>query len=195
MGKTLRKKEPEMISEYFESLNIPIIGKISPPGKLEGGDIVWIDNRTVAVGVGYRSNLEGIAQLKEILSGDVDEIIPVHLPHWTGPSDCLHLMSNISPIDRDLFLVYSKLLPVSFREYLLDRGIKLLEVPDDEYESMGCNVLAIAPKKVIMIEGNDVTKNLLEKEGVDVSTYPGLEISYKGAGGPTCLTRPFLREE
>ena len=195
MGKILRKKEPEMISKYFKSLNIPIIGKISAPGKLEGGDIVWIDNRTVAVGVGYRSNLEGIAQLKEILSGDVDEIIPVHLPHWTGPSDCLHLMSNISPIDRDLFLVYSKLLPVSFREYLLDRGIKLLEVPDDEYESMGCNVLAIAPKKVIMIEGNDVTKNLLEKEGVDVSTYPGLEISYKGAGGPTCLTRPFLREE
>ena len=195
MGKILRQKEPEMISKYFKSLNIPIIGKISPRGKLEGGDIVWIDNRTVAVGVGYRSNLEGIAQLKEILSGDVDEIIPVHLPHWTGPSDCLHLMSNISPIDRDLFLVYSKLLPVSFREYLLDRGIKLLEVPDDEYESMGCNVLAIAPKKVIMIEGNDVTKNLLEKEGVDVSTYPGLEISYKGAGGPTCLTRPFLREE
>ena len=195
MGKILRQKEPEMISKYFKSLNIPIIGKISAPGKLEGGDIVWIDNRTVAVGVGYRSNLEGIAQLKEILSDDVDEIIPVHLPHWTGPSDCLHLMSNISPINKDLFLVYSKLLPVSFREYLLDRGIKLLEVPDDEYESMGCNVLAIAPKKVIMIEGNDVTKNLLEKEGVDVSTYPGLEISYKGAGGPTCLTRPFLREE
>ena len=195
MGKTLRKKEPEMISKYFKSLNIPIIGKISPPGKLEGGDIVWIDNRTVAVGVGYRSNLEGIAQLKEILSDDVDEIIPVHLPHWTGPSDCLHLMSNISPLDRDLFLVYSKLLPVSFREYLLDRGIKLIEVPDDEYESMGCNVLAISPKKVIMIEGNDMTKKLLEIEGVDVSTYPGLEISYKGAGGPTCLTRPFLREE
>jgi len=195
MGKTLRKKEPEMISKYFKSINIPIIGKISPPGKLEGGDIVWIDSRTVAVGVGYRSNLEGIAQLKEILSGDVDEIIPVHLPHWTGPSDCLHLMSNISPLDRDLFLVYSKLLPVSFREYLLDRGIKLIEVPDDEYESMGCNVLAISPKKVIMIEGNDMTKKLLEIEGVDVSTYPGLEISYKGAGGPTCLTRPFLREE
>ena len=195
MGKTLRKKEPEMISKYFKSLNIPIIGKISPPGKLEGGDIVWINNRTVAVGVGYRSNLEGIAQLKEILSGDVDEIIPVHLPHWTGPSDCLHLMSNISPLDRDLFLVYSKLLPVSFREYLLDRGIKLIEVPDDEYESMGCNVLAISPKKVIMIEGNDMTKKLLETEGVDVSTYPGLEISYKGAGGPTCLTRPFLRRQ
>lgn len=193
MGKDLRKKEPEMISNYFESLGIPIIGRISSPGKLEGGDIVWIDNRTVAVGVGYRSNLEGILQLKQILSDDIDEIIPVHLPHWTGPADCLHLMSNVSPIDENLFLVYSKLLPVSFREYLLGRKIKLVEVPDEEYESMGCNVLAIAPKKVIMIEGNSITKKLLEDEGVEIFTYSGLEISNKGAGGPTCLTRPFLR--
>ena len=193
MGKDLRKKEPEMISNYFKSLGIPIIGRISSPGKLEGGDIVWIDNRTIAVGVGYRSNLEGILQLKQILSDDIDEIIPVHLPHWTGPADCLHLMSNVSPIDENLFLVYSKLLPVSFREYLLGRKIKLVEVPDEEYESMGCNVLAIAPKKVIMIEGNSITKKLLEDEGVEIFTYSGLEISNKGAGGPTCLTRPFLR--
>jgi len=195
MGKDLRRKEPGMISNYFESLGIPIIGRISSPGKLEGGDIVWIDNRTVAVGVGYRSNFEGIMQLKQILSDDIDEIIPVHLPHWTGPADCLHLMSNVSPIDENLFLVYSKLLPVSFREYLLGRKIKLVEVPDEEYESMGCNVLAIAPKKVIMIEGNNITKKILEDEGVEIFTYPGLEISNKGAGGPTCLTRPFLRSE
>tara|TARA_X000000368_G_scaffold280189_1_gene222255 strand:- start:2825 stop:3721 length:897 start_codon:yes stop_codon:yes gene_type:complete len=195
MGKDLRRKEPGMISNYFESLGIPIIGRISSPGKLEGGDIVWIDNRTVAVGVGYRSNFEGIMQLKQILSDDIDEIIPVHLPHWTGPADCLHLMSNVSPIDENLFLVYSKLLPVSFREYLLSRKIKLIEVPDEEYESMGCNVLAIAPRKVIMIEGNNITKKILEDEGVEIFTYPGLEISNKGAGGPTCLTRPFLRSE
>ena len=195
MGKDLRRKEPGMISNYFESLGIPIIGRISSPGKLEVGDIVWIDNRTVAVGVGYRSNFEGIMQLKQILSDDIDEIIPVHLPHWTGPADCLHLMSNVSPIDENLFLVYSKLLPVSFREYLLSRKIKLIEVPDEEYESMGCNVLAIAPRKVIMIEGNNITKKILEDEGVEIFTYPGLEISNKGAGGPTCLTRPFLRSE
>ena len=194
MGKDLRRKEPGMISNYFESLGIPIIGRISSPGKLEGGDIVWIDNRTVAVGVGYRSNFEGIMQLKQILSDDIDEIIPVHLPHWTGPADCLHLMSNVSPIDENLFLVYSKLLPVSFREYLLSRKIKLIEVPDEEYESMGCNVLAIAPRKVIMIEGNNITKKILEDEGVEIFTYPGLEISNKGAGGPTCLTRPFFRQ-
>ena len=158
MGKQLRKSEPEMIANYFSSIGIPIAGEITPPGNLEGGDIVWIDDRTVAVGVGYRSNLEGINQLKSILGSDVDTIIPVDLPHWTGPDDCLHLMSNVSPIDSNLFLVYSRLLPVSFRQYLLDRKIELIEVPDEEYDSMGCNVLAIAPKKVIMLSGNLITE-------------------------------------
>jgi N-dimethylarginine dimethylaminohydrolase len=102
-------------------------------------------------------------------------------------------MSNVSPIDHDLFLVYSRLLSVSFRQYLLSRQIKLVEVPDEEYDSMGCNVLAVAPRKVIMIEGNPITQKRLENEGVDVHTYDGTEISIKGAGGPTCLTRPFLR--
>ena len=102
-------------------------------------------------------------------------------------------MSNISPIDHDLYLVYSRLLPVPFRQYLLDRQIKLIEVPDEEYDSMGCNVLAVAPRKVIMIEGNPITQKRLENEGVDVHTYDGTEISIKGSGGPTCLTRPFFR--
>ena len=154
---------------------------------------MWIDDRTVAVGEGYRSNAEGIRQFKNLLGNHVDEVIPVPLPHRTGPADCLHLMSNISPIDHDLYLVYSRLLPVPFRQYLLDRQIKLIEVPDEEYDSMGCNVLAVAPRKVIMIEGNPITQKRLENEGVDVHTYDGTEISIKGAGGPTCLTRPFFR--
>ena len=193
MGKQLRKSEPEMIANYFSSIGIPIAGEITPPGNLEGGDIVWIDDRTVAVGVGYRSNLEGINQLKSILCSDIDTIIPVDLPHWTGPNDCLHLMSNVSPIDSNLFLVYSRLLPVSFRQYLLDRKIELIEVPDEEYDSMGCNVLAIAPKKVIMLSGNLITEQRLKDADVEVHTYDGSEISIKGAGGPTCLTRPFYR--
>ena len=129
------------------------------------------------------------------MKNDVDKVITVPLPHWTGPTDCLHLMSNVSPIDHDLYLVYSRLLPVSFREYLLGRGIKLVEVPDGEYDSMGCNVLAIAPRKVIMINKNPITQKRLEAENVDVHTYDGSEISIKGSGGPTCLTRPFLRSQ
>ena len=193
MGKVARLPESSAIAKYFESIGVPILGQIEAPGTLEGGDVVWIDERTVAIGEGYRSNSEGIRQIKELLGDHVDEVISVPLPHWTGPGDCLHLMSNVSPIDHDLYLVYSRLLPVPFREYLLTRNIELIEVPDEEYDSMACNVLAVAPRKVIMLEGNPVTQNRLEVKGVAVHTYDGSEISMKGAGGPTCLTRPFLR--
>lgn len=193
MGKPQRSNEPDNMEKYFKSIGVPILGRIEGTGTLEGGDIIWVDERTVAVGEGYRSNMEGINQFKHLLGNLVDSVIPVALPHWTGPADCLHLMSNISPIDHNLYLVYSKLLSVSFRKYLLNRKIQLIEVPDEEYASMGCNVLAMANRKVIMIEGNPITQNRLENEGVEVHTYNGSEISLKGAGGPTCLTRPFSR--
>ena len=193
MGKKDRSAEPALMENYLNSIGIPTLGAIKHPGILEGGDIVWIKERVIAVGEGYRSNSEGINQLKNILGDLIDEIITVPLPHWTGKKDCLHLMSNLSPIDSNLFLVYSRLLPVSFRKFLISEGISLIEVPDSEYLSMGCNVLALAPKKVIMIEGNPITKKRLIKNGVEVFTYDGSEISLKGSGGPTCLTRPFLR--
>ena len=193
MGKKARLAEPNTMEDYFKSIQLPILGRIKAPGTLEGGDVVWIDEKTIAVGEGYRTNKEGIKQLKHLLSDQVENVISVPIPHWTGPKDCLHLMSNISPIDHNLYLVYSRLLPVPFRKYLLDRNIELIDVPDEEYESMGCNVLAVAPRKVIMINGNLITKQLLEKKDIEVYTYDGAEISIKGAGGPTCLTRPFVR--
>ena len=193
MGKKARLAEPNTMEDYFKSIQLPILGRIKAPGTLEGGDVVWIDEKTIAVGEGYRTNKEGIKQLKHLLSDQVENVISVPIPHWNGPEDCLHLMSNISPIDHNIFLVYSRLLPVPFRKYLLDRNIELIDVPDEEYESMGCNVLAVAPRKVIMINGNLITKQLLEKKDIEVYTYDGAEISIKGAGGPTCLTRPFVR--
>ena len=195
MGKRDRLSEPSATETYYQSINIPILGRIEEPGKLEGGDVVWINERMVAVGEGYRSNAEGIRQFKTLLDNLVEKVITVPLPHWTGPTECLHLMSNVSPIDHDLYLVYSRLLPVFFRQYLIDLGIELLEVPDEEYNSMGCNVLAIAPRKCIMIAGNPKTQQQLEAKGVEVHIYDGSEISLKGTGGPTCLTRPFLRSE
>ena len=193
MGKKARLPEADIMKKFFHSIEVPILGKIQSPGTLEGGDVVWINEKTIAVGEGYRTNKEGIEQLKLLLSDQVETVITGSIPHWNGPHDCLHLMSNLSPIDHDLYLVYSRLLPVSFIKYLLDQNIELIDVPDDEYESMGCNVLAVAPRKVIMISGNPKTKQLLENKGVEIHTYDGSEISIKGAGGPTCLTRPFLR--
>jgi N-dimethylarginine dimethylaminohydrolase len=194
MGKEKRRAEPSAAGEFLLELGIPILGSISGEGTLEGGDVVWIDERTLAVGLGYRTNEEGIRQLKELIMDIVDEFIVVPLPHWKGPGDVLHLMSLLSPVDHDLAVVYSRLLPVPFREWLLRRGIRLLDIPDSEFETMACNILAVSPRKCMMISGNPQTKQMLEDKGIEVWEYGGEEISKKGAGGPTCLTRPLLRE-
>ncbi len=193
MGKEARRHEPAAAAAYLEQIGVPILGQITGDGRLEGGDVLWIDAYTVAVGEGYRSNASGIAQMQALLGDSVDQVISVPLPHWTGPDDCLHLLSMISPVDHDLAVVYSRLMPVPFRQYLLSRGIRLIEVPDAEYDSMACNVLTVAPRKCIMLAGNPQTQAALEAAGVAVWTYQGENISIKGAGGPTCLTRPILR--
>jgi N-dimethylarginine dimethylaminohydrolase len=194
MGKAAREPEPAAAGEYLEEIGVPIWGHITGSGRMEGGDVLWIDERTVAVGQGYRTNAEGTWQLKELLGGAVDEVIPVPMPHWTGPDDCLHLMSFISVVDADLAVVYSRLMPVPFRQWLLERGFQLVEAPDEEYNSFGCNVLAVAPRQCLMLSGNPVTQQRLEAAGAQVWTFDGAEIALKGTGGPTCLTRPILRE-
>ncbi len=194
VGKPQRRGEPEACGEFLASIGVPILGTIGDDGILEGGDVVWLDERTLAVGEGYRTNAEGIRQLSQLTADFVDEVVVVQLPHWEGPAECMHLMSLISPIDNDMVLVYSRLLPVPFRQWLLDRGMKLLEVPDNEFATMGCNVLAVSPRRCIMLAGNPTTKSMLENNGVEVEEYKGEEISIKGAGGPTCLTRPLRRK-
>lgn len=192
MGKAARQGEPAVQGGQFRKLGIDVAGVIQPPGQIEGGDVVWFDERTVAVGRGYRTNDEGIRQFSALLGHTVD-VITVPLPHYRGPSDVFHLMSIISPVDRDLAVVYSPLVPVPFREWLIERGISLVEVPDDEFDSMGANVLAIAPRQCVMVRGNPMTKAALERAGATVFEYEGAEISLKGGGGPTCLTRPISR--
>lgn len=192
MGKGKRKDEPEALKIWYESNHIPILGTIEAPGILEGGDVTWIDSETLAVGHGYRTNAKGIQQLKRLAKGKF-EVLEVQLPHFKGPEDVFHLMSILSPIDNDLFLVYSPLMTVPFRNELVSRNITLVEVPEDEFESQGGNVLAIAPRVCIMLAGNPQTKALLEAHGITVYTYLGEEISMKGCGGPTCLTRPLGR--
>ena len=191
MGKTARRSEPAAQQQFFESIEVPIHGAITGDGRLEGGDVAWIDERTVAVGRGYRTNDEGIRQLRALLADCIDELLVVPLPHYRGPTDVFHLMSIVSPIDRDLVLVYSPLMPVPFREELLSRGIRLVEVCDSEFHTMACNVLTVSPRKCIMLSGNPKTRSQLEQAGVEVREFDGKEISTKGAGGPTCLTRPI----
>jgi N-dimethylarginine dimethylaminohydrolase len=193
MGKAARSTEPAALGRELERCGVPVGGAIEPPGLLEGGDVIWLDGRTMAVGRGYRTNDEGIRQLRSCLGPRVEELIVVPLPHWRGAMDVFHLMSVISPVDDDLAVVYAPLLPVPFRERLLDRGIRLVEVPDDEFITMGANVLAVAPRVGVMLAGNPETRRRLENAGAEVYEYEGVEISLKGGGGPTCLTRPLTR--
>ncbi len=194
MGKAARETEPESQRVFLEGLGWPIAGTIRGEGRLEGGDVVWLGPKKLAVGLGYRTNSEGVRQLSEILDDTIDELLTVPLPHWRGPDNVFHLMSIFSPLDHDLALVYSPLLPVVFRAELLARSFELVDVPDAEFETMACNVLAVAPRHCIALAGNPETRRRLEAAGVEVHEYEGDDISIKGAGGPTCLTRPLTRD-
>ena len=178
------------MAEDFERAEIPIAGRLHDPEWAEGGDCCWLDERTLLAGCGYRTNEAGIARLRALLP-DV-EVIAYDLPHWRGRGEVMHLMSLISPLAPDLAVVYAPLLPTRLAQLLEEREIELVEVPDEEFESLGSNVLALAPRVALAVEGNPRTRQRMERAGVEVLTYRGEELS-KGDGGPTCLTRPLLR--
>ena len=193
MGKEQRRGEEAAIGATLEELGVPTLAALEGEATAEGGDLLWLDHDTLAVGRGYRTNAEGLRQLTAALRPLGVETVEVQLPHGDGPVSCLHLMSVISMLDHDLAVVHLPLLPVPFVELLSDRGIELVEVPDQEYPTMGPNVLALAPRRCLMIEGNPVTGERLEAAGCEVLTYRGEELSLKAEGGATCLTRPILR--
>jgi N-dimethylarginine dimethylaminohydrolase len=190
-GKEERQREPAALEADLERAGVPVAARIEAPARVEGGDTLWLDGSTLLVGWGYRTNGAGVDALKTAFP-DV-EVIVFDLPRWSGHAEVMHLMSLVSPVDADLAVVYPRLAPVRLLELLAERGIRTVEVPDEEFESMGANVLALGPRRAIALAGNDETRRRLEHAGVDVAVYRGDEISRKGDGGPTCLTRPILR--
>lgn len=193
MGKTLRRGEEQAIERTLNNLGIPTLCKLHGNATAEGGDIVWLNETTLAIGRGFRTNDEGIRQIKEAVTLLGVEVIVVELPYDQGKQACLHLQSLISLVDEKVALVYKKFLPVSFVQLLEKEGFNLIEVPEQEYPTMGPNVLAIAPKVCLSIAGNPETKRRLMKAGCKVYTYEGNELSLKAEGGATCLTRPLYR--
>ena len=192
-GKLGRREEPHALRLDLEALGIPITSEMSSPATAEGGDLVWIDEDTLLVGRGLRTNAAGVAALRDAFPEA--EVIAFDLPYANGPESCFHLMSLLSPLADDLVVAYPPLMPVALMELLADRGIQVVPVPDDEFESMGPNVLAVAPRRAIALQGNPITRRRMEAAGVDVSAYGGEHISLRGEGGPTCLTRALLRSE
>jgi N-dimethylarginine dimethylaminohydrolase len=190
-GKDGRRTEPAAISGSLAAAGVPIAAQLEAPVCVEGGDTVWLDERTLLVGIGYRTNEAALDALRSAFPG-VD-VVAFDLPHWNGRGEVMHLMSFLSPLDRDLALVYPRIAPVRLLALLAARGIEVVEVPDDEFETQGPNVLALGPRQALALDGNPETRRRMERAGVDVAVYRGEEISKKGDGGPTCLTRPLLR--
>lgn len=192
-GKRLRRDEVRFAEATYFELGIPVLGRIAEPGAVEGGDTMWLDEQTLAVGRGYRTNAEGIRQLGELLAPLGVTVLAFDLPHFHGPAECLHLLSLISPVAERLAVVHPPLMAVSFIEALREREWHLIDIPEEEFDSQATNILAITPGQLLALAGNDVTRKRLELAGCEVETYQGHEISINRFGGPTCLTRPLLR--
>ena len=194
MGKELRRGEEEPLARTLQACGVPIYGRLEGTARCEGGDTMWLDHDTLAVGRGFRTNAEGVRQLRALLASLGVTVLDYDLPYFTGPEACLHLLSLISPVDEGLAVAYPPLMPTAFWDELKRRGVRLLEVPEEEFaRTQATNVLCVAPRRVIMLAGSPVTQGLLEEAGCEVVTFPGEPLSFKAEGGPTCLTRPVWR--
>ena len=194
-GKPARRGEGPAFADAFKIWDVPILGVIDGQATAEAGDMVWLDRTTLLVGRGFRTNAAGVMRLSELLKPGGVAVVPFELPYWNGPQDVLHLMSFISLLDVDLAVVYRRLLPVPLFELLTARGVQLVDVPEEEYDSLGCNILAISPRILVMVSGNPITRSRLEAAGCKIFEIDGSEICLPGAGGPTCLTRPIFRSQ
>jgi len=195
MGKELRRGEEEPLARALQACGVPIYGRLEGAARCEGGDTMWLDHDTLAVGRGFRTNAEGVRQLRALLAPLGVTVLAYDLPYFTGPEACLHLLSLISPVDVDLAVAYPPLMPTAFWDELKRRGVRLLEVPEEEFaHTQATNVLCVAPRRLIVLAGSPVTQGLLEAEGCEVVAFPGEPLSFKAEGGPTCLTRPVWRE-
>jgi dimethylargininase len=195
MGKERRRGEEEPLARSLQDCGVPVFGRLEGDARAEGGDTLWLDHDTLAVGRGFRTNAEGVRQLRGLLAPLGVGVLDYDLPYFTGPDACLHLLSLISPVDVDLAVAYPPLMPTAFWHELRRRGVRLLEVPEEEFaRTQATNVLAVAPRKCIMLDGNPVTRQLLEMADCEVVTFPGAPLSFKAEGGPTCLTRPVWRD-
>lgn len=193
MGKAGRKEEPRRHGEFYQRMGIPVLGEIREPGTVEGGDMVWVDEQTVLVGRGYRTNAAGIEQLRGLLGPKGVEVIAAPLPHGGGPGCCLHLMSLMSLLDEHTALVDLPWLAVETVQLLRERGFRLAEIKAEERDTLACNVLALGEGRLLAIAENERTNQRLREVGFEVRTFAGSEIGVNGGGGPTCLTRPVLR--
>src|SRR3954454_2523095 len=193
MAKPARMKEPGHAKEEFERLGIPVLGTLDADAYADGGDRFWLDDTTAAIGLGYRTNRKGAQGLQKLLNPEGVHVETYDMPHDQGPAYVLHLQSFLSAATEELYVIFEPLAPVRLLQDLEHRGIDWIAIDEESYHAMGCNVLAIRPGVVVMVDGAPKVRQALEARGVEVHTYANSDVSVKGDGGPTCLTAPLLR--
>ena len=192
-AKPARAAEGHSLAADLANLGVPISATLTPPAVADGGDFCWLARDLVVGARSYRTNQAAHDQLREVLAAEGQRLSTVDMPHDRGPAHVLHLMSCVSPVADDLAVVFEPIAPVPLLQLLDELGIARVPVDPDEYETLACNVLAVAPGVVVMFDGNPRTRRALEARGVEVHTVVADELA-KGDGGPTCLTRPLLRD-
>ena len=192
-GRASRRVETPLLNGWTTGHGIPTLGTIEAPGTVDGGDTFWLRPDLLCIGRGLRTNDAGARQLAALATEAGGEARIFDLPYWHGPGELLHLLSVISPVATDLAVVYEPLLPVGLWELLADLGVRTIAVPDEEFATLGCNILAVRPGVLVVAEGNPHTRTGLEAAGCEVHAFEAAEIGLNGGGGPTCLTRPILR--
>jgi N-dimethylarginine dimethylaminohydrolase len=193
MAKPARMKEPAAAQSEFERLEIPVLGTLQGDAYADGGDRFWLDDTTAAIGLGYRTNKQGAQALQTLLEPEGVHVETYDMPHDQGPAYVLHLQSFLSAATNELFVIFEPLAPVRLLQDIKARGIDWIAIDEDSYHAMGCNILAVKPGVVVMVDGVPKVRQALEQRGVEVHTYDGSDLSLKGDGGPTCLTAPLLR--
>jgi N-dimethylarginine dimethylaminohydrolase len=193
-GKAIRQPEAPAVGEWFEQNGIPVLARLEAPALADGGDLLWLDPRTLVVGRGFRTNDAGACAIKSALEPYVDAVHVVDLPIDRGADYCLHTLSLISMLDRDLAVVSLPLMPVHLYELLRERGVELIEIDEGEWDTLAPNVLALGPRDVVMLSGNPSTSKRLCSAGCRVTQIEGSDVAIKGSGGPTCLTLPLQRD-
>ena len=193
MAKPARKREPGHAAEALRKAGVPVLGTLEGDAYADGGDRFWLDDRTAALGLGYRTNRKGAQALQQLLEPEGIHVETYDMPHDQGPDHVLHLQSFLSGATESLFVVFEPLAPVRLLTDIKERGIEFIAIDPDSYHRMGCNILAVRPGVVVMVDGVPTVRRALERRGVEVHVYDGSELSLKGDGGPTCLTAPLLR--
>jgi N-dimethylarginine dimethylaminohydrolase len=193
MRKPMREREPGHVAQELERLGVPVLGTLPEGAYADGGDRFWLDDSTMAIGLGYRTNRAGAAAVADLVAPEGIAVETYDMVHDQGPDHVLHLQSLISAVTEDLCVVFEPLSPVRFLDDLRARGFDWIGVSREDYERMGTNILAVRPGVVVMVDGLPDLRRELERRGVEVHVYDGSELSLKGDGGPTCLTAPLLR--